>query len=133
MFSELASGSHGPWFESRKTQQFFLTDTVLLTLIISKNIDIWILRKEQNLFRSEFYMCVFSFLSFQHQTTMISCASSWSPCFFFGWQLKGEWLIMQSIEYLLSSTVVIQCYIYQNSLDTIRHSFNFIELNLVLS
>ena len=24
----------------------------------SKNIDIWILRKEQNLFRSEFYMCV---------------------------------------------------------------------------
>ena len=24
----------------------------------AKNIDIWILRKEQNLFRSEFYMCV---------------------------------------------------------------------------
>ena len=24
----------------------------------SKNIDIWILRKEQNLFRSEFYICV---------------------------------------------------------------------------
>ena len=24
----------------------------------SKNIDIWILNKEQNLFRSEFYMCV---------------------------------------------------------------------------
>ena len=32
--SELASGSHGPWFESRKTQHFFLTDTVLLTKII---------------------------------------------------------------------------------------------------
>ena len=69
----------------------------------SKNIDIWILRKEQNLFRSEFYMCVPSlvkidwempvknprwpprnlvFLSFQHHTAVISRASSWSTCFF---------------------------------------------------
>ena len=28
----------------------------------SKNIDIWILRKEQNIIRSEFYMCVPSFV-----------------------------------------------------------------------
>ena len=68
----------------------------------SKNIDIWILRKEQNLFRSEFYMCEPSlvkidwevpvknarwpprnwvFLSFQHHTAVISKASSWSTCF----------------------------------------------------
>ena len=67
----------------------------------SKNIDISILRKEQNLSRSEFYMRVQSlvkidwempvknprwpprnlvFMSFQHQTAVISRASSWSPC-----------------------------------------------------
>ena len=67
----------------------------------SKNIDIWILRKEQNLFISEFYMFVpnlvkidwemaaknprlpprnLVFLSFQHQTAVISRASSRSPC-----------------------------------------------------
>jgi len=69
----------------------------------SKNIDISILRKEQNLSRSEFYMRVQSlvkidwempvknsrwpprklvFMSFHHQTAVISRASSWSPCFF---------------------------------------------------
>ena len=72
----------------------------------SKNIGIWILRKEQNLFRSEFYMCVPSvvkldweipaknsrwppwnlvFFTFQHQTLVISRASSRSPWSSFVW------------------------------------------------
>ena len=74
--------------------QFFLNN--------SKNIDIWILHKVQYLLRIEFCMCVpnlfkidwempaknprwlprnFVFLTFQHQTALISRASSRSPCY----------------------------------------------------
>ena len=74
----------------------------------SKNIDIWILRKEQNLFRSKFYTCVpnlfkidwemaakiprwpprnLLFWTFQDLTAVISRASSRSPCFKFCFHL----------------------------------------------
>ena len=69
----------------------------------SKNIDIWILRKKQNLFRNEFYMCVQNlvkidwemaaknprwpprnfFFTFQHLTAEISRALLRSPCYYY--------------------------------------------------
>ena len=43
----------------------------------SKNIDIWILRKEQNLFRSEFYMCVWSLVKIDREMPVTN--PRWPP------------------------------------------------------
>ena len=46
------------WVSYGPLKDVYKWSKIIFSLNNSKNIDIWILRKEQNLFKSEFYMCL---------------------------------------------------------------------------
>ena len=57
----------------------------------SKNIDIWILRKEQNLFRSEFYKCVPSLVKIDWVNAHQKSKMAATKLFFCHFNIRPRW------------------------------------------